>query len=181
MPVEIYNAASHRAVETLAAKLRRRSAKHCMLQIPCSPRATIRQVVGSRQAALETALVLRQVISKERFHNLGQLVDIIRHVGKKLVEAQPKGLTIAHFCMYDILLLKIIFLFSVFLLPCHRAQSTLLGTRSASSFTTSEKSTTTPQKIPRLRPQTYSPSLNSCYRASRENRSQMRRRSRHWC
>lgn len=52
---------------------------------------TTRQVVGSRQTALETALVLRQVVSKARFQNIGQLVEIIRSVGRKLIEAQPKG------------------------------------------------------------------------------------------
>jgi translation initiation factor eIF-2B subunit beta len=51
----------------------------------------IRQVVGSRATALETLLVLRQVISKARFSNMEQLVEIIRSVGRRLVEAQPKG------------------------------------------------------------------------------------------
>lgn len=49
------------------------------------------QVVGSQETALETVLVLRQVVSKARFSNIDQLVDIIRSVGRKLVEAQPKG------------------------------------------------------------------------------------------
>lgn len=51
-----------------------------------------RQVVGSREAALETVLVLRQVVSKARFSNIDQLVTLIRSVGRRLVEAQPKGL-----------------------------------------------------------------------------------------
>ncbi|KAH9848872.1 eukaryotic translation initiation factor 2B beta subunit [Lenzites betulinus] len=62
----------HKAVETLVAKLRRR------------------QVVGSREAALETAIVLRQVVSKARFTNIQQLITIIREVGRRLAEAQPK-------------------------------------------------------------------------------------------
>ncbi|TFK42354.1 hypothetical protein BDQ12DRAFT_676067 [Crucibulum laeve] len=66
------NTASQRSVEVLASKLRRR------------------QLVGSRTTALETVLVLRQVVSKARFSNLEQLVDIIRNAGRKLVEAQPK-------------------------------------------------------------------------------------------
>ncbi|KAF7970213.1 hypothetical protein HWV62_8451 [Athelia sp. TMB] len=66
------NSATNRLVEQLASKLRRR------------------QIVGSRQAALETVVVLRQVISKARFSNFEQLVAIIRSVGKRLVEAQPK-------------------------------------------------------------------------------------------
>ena len=51
----------------------------------------IRQIVGSRKAALETLLVLRQVVSKARFSNIEQLVEIIRSAGKRLVDAQPKG------------------------------------------------------------------------------------------
>jgi len=65
-------AQQHRSVEILAAKLRRR------------------QIVGSRIAALETLLVLRQVVSRARFSNFEQLVTIIRGVGRRLVEAQPK-------------------------------------------------------------------------------------------
>ncbi|KAG6855955.1 hypothetical protein H0H87_009072 [Tephrocybe sp. NHM501043] len=64
--------ASQRSVESLASRLRRR------------------QVVGSRATALETLLVLRQVVSKARFSNMEQLVEIIRSVGRRLVEAQPK-------------------------------------------------------------------------------------------
>lgn len=51
-----------------------------------------RQVVGSRAAALETLHVLRQVVTKARFSNFEQLVEIIRTVGRRLVDAQPKGL-----------------------------------------------------------------------------------------
>jgi translation initiation factor eIF-2B subunit beta len=47
--------------------------------------------VGSRVAALETVLVVRQVVTKAKFSNINQLIDIIRTVGRKLVEAQPKG------------------------------------------------------------------------------------------
>lgn len=64
--------ADQRIVENLASRLRRR------------------QVVGSRASALETLLVIRQVVAKSRFSNFEQLVDIIRAVGRKLVEAQPK-------------------------------------------------------------------------------------------
>ena len=60
---------------------------------------SIRQIVGSRQAALETVLVLRQVVSKARFSNIQQLIAIIREAGRRLVEAQPKGTSsfILHF------------------------------------------------------------------------------------
>ncbi|KAG1877727.1 hypothetical protein DFJ58DRAFT_851096 [Suillus subalutaceus] len=70
--------ANQRVVDTLASRLRRR------------------QVVGSRETALETVLVLRQVISKVRFSNIDQLVEIIRSVGRKLVEAQPKEHTVGN-------------------------------------------------------------------------------------
>lgn len=66
------NSSIQRAVENLASRLRRR------------------QVVGSRVAALETVRLLRQVVSKARFHNIDQLVRIIRTVGRRLVDAQPK-------------------------------------------------------------------------------------------
>ncbi|KAF8891220.1 hypothetical protein BD779DRAFT_1437795 [Infundibulicybe gibba] len=72
MATDIHPAANQRFVENLASRLRRR------------------QVVGSRAAALETLLVLRQVVSKARFSNIDQLVEIIRSVGRRLVEAQPK-------------------------------------------------------------------------------------------
>ncbi|KAH9483886.1 putative translation initiation factor eIF-2B subunit beta [Psilocybe cubensis] len=72
MVSEPRNAAANRSVEILASKLRRR------------------QIVGSRATALETLLVLRQVIAKARFSNLEQLVAIIRDVGRRLVDAQPK-------------------------------------------------------------------------------------------
>ncbi|KAL6301787.1 eukaryotic translation initiation factor 2B beta subunit [Sparassis latifolia] len=77
MAPEVYIPAQ-RAVETLVAKLRRR------------------QVVGSRQAALETVLVLREVVSKARFSNFDQLVALIREVGRRLSEAQPKEHTVGN-------------------------------------------------------------------------------------
>ncbi|KAF9532152.1 hypothetical protein CPB83DRAFT_847311 [Crepidotus variabilis] len=69
---ETRNVPASRAVEVLASRLRRR------------------QLVGSRATALETLLLLRQVISKARFSNLEQLVATIREVGRRLVDAQPK-------------------------------------------------------------------------------------------
>jgi len=78
MATEPQNAAGQPPVEALAAKLRRR------------------QVVGSRETALETALVLRQIVSKARFQNITQLVEIIRSVGRKLIEAQPKEHTVGN-------------------------------------------------------------------------------------
>ncbi|KIY43510.1 nagb/rpia/CoA transferase-like protein [Fistulina hepatica ATCC 64428] len=70
-PTEL-SASIQRSVEDLASKLRRR------------------QIVGSRAAALETTLLLRQVVSKARFHSIDELIEIIRSVGRRLVAAQPK-------------------------------------------------------------------------------------------
>ncbi|KAH7926648.1 nagb/rpia/CoA transferase-like protein [Leucogyrophana mollusca] len=78
MATEGSSAANQRVVENLASRLRRR------------------QVVGSRETALETVLVLRQVVSKARFSNIDQLVEVIRSVGRKLVEAQPKEHTVGN-------------------------------------------------------------------------------------
>jgi len=84
------NNASQRFVENLASKLRRRYV-FPLTNDKDSLHGYCRQVVGSRQSALETVLVLRQVVSKARFSNFEQLVEIIRSVGRRLVEAQPKG------------------------------------------------------------------------------------------
>lgn len=72
MATDPMQAAQLRSVDILASRLRRR------------------QVVGSRVSAIETILVLRQVLSKARFNSFDQLIAIIRAVGKRLLEAQPK-------------------------------------------------------------------------------------------
>ncbi|KAI0819080.1 eukaryotic translation initiation factor 2B beta subunit [Irpex lacteus] len=78
MAPEASTSTSHRSVEVLVSKLRRR------------------QVVGSREAALETVKVLRQVVSRAKFSNIDQLVTLIRSIGKRLVEAQPKEHTVGN-------------------------------------------------------------------------------------
>lgn len=50
-----------------------------------------RQLVGSRETAIETVHVLRQVVLRAKFTHFEQLVDMIKQVGHKLVAAQPKG------------------------------------------------------------------------------------------
>ncbi|KAJ7775124.1 hypothetical protein B0H16DRAFT_1408387 [Mycena metata] len=72
MSSELLDDPTQRVVENLAWKLRRR------------------QIVGSRATALETLRVLHQVISDSPFSNMEQLVTIVRGVGRRLVEAQPK-------------------------------------------------------------------------------------------
>jgi hypothetical protein len=85
----------HRSVEVLAAKLRRRLAFNTLPRVRSLILLLIleqhRQIVGSRISALETLAVLRQVVTRARFSNFEQLVEIIRGVGRRLVEANPKG------------------------------------------------------------------------------------------
>lgn len=110
MAPELHNTPGHRAVEILASKLRRRSVfirhkkySHSSWRCGCA----LRQIVGAREAALETVLVLRQIVSKARFSNIEQLVALIREVGRRLAEAQPKGLDCI--CMYSLVSNHLIF------------------------------------------------------------------------
>lgn len=108
-----------------------------------------RQIVGSRKAALETLIVLRQVVSKARFSDIEQLVEIIHNAGRRLVEAQPKGKSLA---------------------PCRPIATTWIIQNSLSEIPsgrfciTSAKSTEQPRRRhPRIPP---SQSLNSCTRVN---------------
>lgn len=83
--------AYQRNVEALASKLRRRYGSMSPEILTAGFITHLRQIVGSRRAALETLFVLRQVVSKARFSNIEQLVEIIHSAGRRLVEAQPKG------------------------------------------------------------------------------------------
>lgn len=58
---------------------------------PLTQRWSGRQVVGARATALETVLLLRQIVSSAKFNSLEQLVAIVKVAGKQLVQAQPKG------------------------------------------------------------------------------------------
>ncbi|RHZ65120.1 hypothetical protein Glove_319g115 [Diversispora epigaea] len=49
-----------------------------------------RQVVGSLSVLLETALLLRQVISATRWNQVGTLIKLVKDVGRRLVLAQPR-------------------------------------------------------------------------------------------
>ncbi|KAG9013243.1 GCD complex subunit gcd7 [Tulasnella sp. 427] len=68
----IKDKATQKHVEALVSKLRRR------------------QVVGSHATAIETVLLMRQVISAARFTSLDQLVTIVKAAGRQIIEAQPK-------------------------------------------------------------------------------------------
>lgn len=54
---------------------------------------SFRQLVGSRETALETVHVLRQVVLRAKFSTIDELIGLIRNLGRRLVEAQPKGAT----------------------------------------------------------------------------------------
>lgn len=51
-----------------------------------------RKVQGPFAVAVETALVMRQVISQTRWSTVDQLIDTVRAVGSTLVKAQPTGM-----------------------------------------------------------------------------------------
>ncbi|CAE7089771.1 unnamed protein product, partial [Rhizoctonia solani] len=67
-----------RNVESLAARLRRR------------------QVSGAHDTAVETVLLLRQVVSTARFSSIEQLLSMLRSVGTRLVAAQPKEIAVGN-------------------------------------------------------------------------------------
>ncbi|KAF8710472.1 eIF-2B alpha beta delta subunits family, partial [Rhizoctonia solani] len=67
-----------RNVESLVARLRRR------------------QITGAHDTAVETVLLLRQVVSTARFSSIDQLLDMIRSVGTRLVAAQPKEIAVGN-------------------------------------------------------------------------------------
>ncbi|ORY02083.1 translation initiation factor eIF-2B beta subunit [Basidiobolus meristosporus CBS 931.73] len=55
-----------------------------------------RQVVGSWQVSVETAILLRQVVSISRWNNVDVLIATVKSVGKRLVAAQPQELAIGN-------------------------------------------------------------------------------------
>ncbi|KAI9595926.1 hypothetical protein BDF19DRAFT_440590 [Syncephalis fuscata] len=61
-------------------------------------RLRLRQVVGSWPIALETALLLRQVVSSSRWANVHQLLKVVREVSSRLVAAQPTELVVGNVC-----------------------------------------------------------------------------------
>ncbi|TIB00646.1 hypothetical protein E3P96_02600 [Wallemia ichthyophaga] len=53
-----------------------------------------RKIVGSNQTALETALLLRLVVSNAKFSSIEELLAIVEAVGQSLLDSQPKELAI---------------------------------------------------------------------------------------
>lgn len=50
-----------------------------------------RQIVGSNSSALETAFLLRDIITNARFSSGEELIRMVREIGKRLIRAQPVG------------------------------------------------------------------------------------------
>ncbi|CAJ0824308.1 7659_t:CDS:2, partial [Entrophospora sp. SA101] len=55
-----------------------------------------RQVIGSLSASLETALLLRHIVSTTRWKHINVLINVIKDVGRRLVMAQPKELVVGN-------------------------------------------------------------------------------------
>ncbi|GAA6017883.1 hypothetical protein JCM11491_001203 [Sporobolomyces phaffii] len=70
----------HKRIDALATKLRRR------------------QLVGSRQVALEVIRLLREVVASAKFNSFEQLIGHIEEVGKVLQDAGPKELVVTNMC-----------------------------------------------------------------------------------
>ncbi|GAA6059443.1 hypothetical protein JCM10212_005382 [Sporobolomyces blumeae] len=70
----------HRRIQALATKLRRR------------------QLVGSREVALEVIRLLREVVAGAKFNSFEQLTAHIDEVGKVLQDAGPKELVVTNMC-----------------------------------------------------------------------------------
>ena len=54
------------------------------------------QIRNSRQCALATAHLLRQVVAKERINDAQKIIDRIRDVGRRLIAAQPREMAVGN-------------------------------------------------------------------------------------
>ncbi|KAL3424350.1 initiation factor 2 subunit family protein [Phlyctema vagabunda] len=55
-----------------------------------------RQIKNSRPCAIATAHLLRQVVAKSKWTDLGKLLERIQQVGKRLMEAQPREMVVGN-------------------------------------------------------------------------------------
>ncbi|KAG9055018.1 GCD complex subunit gcd7 [Serendipita sp. 407] len=55
-----------------------------------------RQLVGARESALETTLLMKYIVSHAKFNTIHELIAIIKAAGRRLVEAQPKEHTVGN-------------------------------------------------------------------------------------
>lgn len=90
---DVKDKSTQKAIDQFIARLRRRCVDPHNLNLTagCLTDACFRQVVGSRATALETVILIRQVVASARFSTIEQLVGIIQGVGKRIQAAQPQG------------------------------------------------------------------------------------------
>ncbi|RDW61089.1 hypothetical protein BP6252_12472 [Coleophoma cylindrospora] len=55
-----------------------------------------RQIKNSRPCAIATAHLLRQVVAKSKWSDLGKLLERIQQVGQRLMEAQPREMVVGN-------------------------------------------------------------------------------------
>ncbi|KAL1920911.1 uncharacterized protein VTP21DRAFT_11546 [Calcarisporiella thermophila] len=55
-----------------------------------------RQIVGSFNVAIETAMLMRKVVSQSRWNRVNQIIAIVKDVGIRLMEAQPRELAVGN-------------------------------------------------------------------------------------
>ncbi|EJU05665.1 nagb/rpia/CoA transferase-like protein [Dacryopinax primogenitus] len=77
-PLPIRDRPTLKQIESLVARLRRR------------------QVIGAQETALETALLLRQIVSVARFNNIDQLIQLIKSIARRLTDANPKEFAVGN-------------------------------------------------------------------------------------
>jgi translation initiation factor 2B subunit (eIF-2B alpha/beta/delta family) len=61
------------------------------LPFQANPFTSHRQLIGSREVALEVIRLLREVVAQARFNSFDQLTAHLEEVGRLLQEAGPKG------------------------------------------------------------------------------------------
>lgn len=50
------------------------------------------QLAGAQESAMETAILMEYIVKNAKFDTIHELISIIKAAGRRLVEAQPKGL-----------------------------------------------------------------------------------------
>ncbi|KZO95284.1 eukaryotic translation initiation factor 2B beta subunit [Calocera viscosa TUFC12733] len=55
-----------------------------------------RQVIGAQETAHETALLLRQIVSVARFSSIEQLIQLIKSIARRLIDANPKEFAVGN-------------------------------------------------------------------------------------
>lgn len=66
-------------------------AREALMSSPLRLSLETRQLVGSRQVALEVVKLLREVVASAKFNSFEHLIAHVEEVGKVLQDAGPKG------------------------------------------------------------------------------------------